>query len=109
MQLVLRNPDENGGDGDKWVIVEMQGDLESRVGDPNLEGKFIGDLHYNELGAPVLIIGHHILNGKVSSLEKPFVAIEKEEKGYTVKAVIRKKLVFKARPKPIIANVPKKI
>ena len=28
---------------------------------------------------------------------------------YRVQAVIQKKLVFKTRPKPIIANVPKKI
>ena len=28
---------------------------------------------------------------------------------YVVRSIIRKKLVFKTRPKPIIANVPKKI
>ena len=28
---------------------------------------------------------------------------------YLVKAIIRNKLIFKSRPKPIIANVPKKI
>ena len=28
---------------------------------------------------------------------------------YLVRTIIRKKLVFKTRPKPIIANVPKKI
>ena len=28
---------------------------------------------------------------------------------YNVRAIIRKKLLFKSRPKPIIANVPKKI
>ena len=78
-----------------------------------------------------MIIGHHILYGKVQDLEKPFVAIEKatspaaaeeEEEdesdkmevdgppaGYRVKAVIRKKILFKTRPKPIIANVPKNI
>ena len=30
------------------------------------------------------------------------------ETHYEVRAIIRKKLIFKARPKPIIANVPKK-
>lgn len=37
------------------------------------------------------------------------VAIENKTKvrtEYTVRAVVRKKLIFKARPKPIIANVP---
>ena len=28
---------------------------------------------------------------------------------YLVKAIVRKKLLFKTRPKPIIAHVPKKI
>ena len=28
---------------------------------------------------------------------------------YDVTAVIKKKIVFKSRPKPIIANVPKKV
>ncbi len=56
----------------------MQGDLESRVGDTDLTGKFIGDLHYSkDSSAPILIIGHHILHGKVQSLDRPFVAMEK--------------------------------
>ena len=28
---------------------------------------------------------------------------------YVVRSIIRKKLIFKTRPKPIIANVPKKL
>ena len=34
---------------------------------------------------------------------------EKSSKKYEVKAIIRNKLIFKSRPKPIIANVPKKV
>lgn len=37
------------------------------------------------------------------------VAIENKTKvrtEYTVRAIVKKKLIFKARPKPIIANVP---
>ena len=64
-------------------------------------------------------------------MEKPMVAVEKTEVGgelvrkegeelmemeevlasasveYRVKALVRKKIVFKTRPKPIIANLPK--
>ena len=125
-----------------WAIIEMQGDLESRVGDVQLEGKFVGDLHFTKTDhTPVLIIGHHILYGKVVTLDKPLVIMEKSQKQsklskedsealnqlengdnamdmdnegstetiYNVRAIIRKKLLFKSRPKPIIANVPKKI
>jgi chromosome transmission fidelity protein 8 len=125
-------------DPKKWVLIEMQvcpecrhvnyvcmrtwmqGDLESRVGDTQMAGKFIGDLHYTKSGTPVLIIGHHILYGKVVDLERPFVAVEKLESAmgahgpksdvsYKVEAIVRKKIIFKTRPKPIISNVPKKI
>lgn len=55
-------------------------------------------------------------------LEKPLIVLEKhcnnagdettEENNttkteYTVKAIVRKKLLFRTRPKPIVTNVPK--
>ena len=83
-------------------------------------------------------MGHHILYGKVVEMERPMLAMTKEHVNksskdsennvametdqismetdpsdtvteYHVQAVIQKKLVFKTRPKPIIANVPKRI
>merc|ERR1711878_93639 len=63
---------------EETFMIEMQGDLESRNKE-QLEGKFIGDLHYTKDGTPVMIIGHHILYGKVVELEKPLVTLEKPQ------------------------------
>lgn len=64
-----------------------------------------------------MIIGHHILHGKVQELEKPLVVITKENDEepdennvkYGVTAVISKKLIFKTRPKPIVGEMIKKL
>ncbi|XP_062579824.1 chromosome transmission fidelity protein 8 homolog [Saccostrea cucullata] len=109
----------------EWAIIDLQGSLETRKPVP-LGGKFVGDLHFTKQNVPILIIGHHILYGKVVDLEKPYAVIVKENSSdtdnpmdsdvkndssvnYVVKALIKKKLLFKQRPKPIIANIPKKL
>jgi len=129
MQFFIKCPE---GQKDEWAVIEMQGDLESRIGDMSLGGKFVGDLHYDTAKhTPILIIGHHILHGKIVDCERPLVAIEKKScpvphqdqmdvdeddalrtntsTEYVVRSIIRKKFIFKTRPKPIIANVPKKL
>ncbi|XP_052818682.1 chromosome transmission fidelity protein 8 homolog isoform X2 [Mya arenaria] len=104
----------DAGKPQEWAMIELQGTLETRHPVP-FSGRFIGDLHFTHKDVPVLIIGHHILYGKLVSLEKPYGILVKDRQAdtahasYTITAIIRKKLLFKNRPKPIIANVPKKL
>lgn len=165
MPIYIKNPNPSG-DIDEWCIVELQGDLEVR-GDRIMDGQFIGDLLYNKYGQPILIIGHHILQGRLQKMDKPLLVMEKCETRkrritepaannepeddpenetmldvsqvshldstiassnrtvldstlavehktvpkteYQVRAVVKHKILFKARPKPIIANVGKSV
>ena len=80
----------------------------------------------------MLILGHHVLYGEVVNLEKPLAvaykskvlsAPEKSEAEeisseesqesasveYTIKAIVKRKLLFKSLPMPIVSHVAKKI
>ncbi|CAG4947548.1 unnamed protein product [Parnassius apollo] len=97
----------------EWAIVELQGLIQMKK-DSTLGPTVIGDLHYfNRNKHPVLVLGHHILNGKEVKLEQPMAVMEKiNNEGkieYKVKAIVKKKLLFKSRPKPIISNVSEKV
>ncbi|XP_030019943.1 chromosome transmission fidelity protein 8 homolog [Manduca sexta] len=78
------------------------------------EATVVGDVHYYSKNRhPVLVLGHHVLNGKEQKLEQPMAVLEKivvgNETKYKVKAIVKKKLLFKSRPKPIISNVAERV
>lgn len=63
----------------------------------------------------MLIIGHHVLHGEAVTMDKPFAVLEQKPGSeravlqdtveYHIKAIVRRKLLFSDRPKPIIADV----
>ena len=122
--IVLRMP----SDPSQWGLIELQGQIETRNQVP-LNGMHIGDLHFNSKGVPSLIVGHHLLTGKVQNLDKPFAILRKTDTNsqndsalndstlhvdagvheiqdieYQVVALITKKILFSNRPKPIITK-----
>ncbi|XP_059053819.1 chromosome transmission fidelity protein 8 homolog [Achroia grisella] len=109
--LVFKKESEGGIP--EWAIVELQGLIQTKKESLD-EPTVVGDLHYYRRNRhPVLILGHHVLNGKEVKLEQPMAVIEKintsEKTEYKVRAIVKKKILFKSRPKPIISNVAEKV
>ncbi|XP_011862659.1 PREDICTED: chromosome transmission fidelity protein 8 homolog [Vollenhovia emeryi] len=114
-------PIKRDGDVKTWAIIDLQGDLKFEKVDSNPDNQLLGDLHFTKAGVPILIIGIHVLHGKEITLDRPLIVLERrrdagnemiEEEAtvkteYLIKAIVKRKLVFKSRPKPIVTNVPK--
>ncbi|KAI0067280.1 hypothetical protein BV25DRAFT_1819607 [Artomyces pyxidatus] len=104
------------------VLIELQGELDV---EGNKHGQTVGTLTVDNGGKakPTLRIGYHLLEGKVVSLSKPLAVLQrniphttqaddstvrstsKYPPSYTVRSVVRKKLVFSKRPTPMVGVV----
>ena len=114
----------------EWGMIELQGELETRD-QMSFDNMHIGDLYFDNKGTPQMIVGHHLLTGKVEKLDKPFAVLKKHSAElesdsmdweqtdskrlelrsteYIVVAMVTRKIIFKNRPKPIITKtLPKK-
>lgn len=115
MQILIRLSDNC----EEWYIVELQGILETKNG-LSLSDLWIGDLHFDTDGRPQMIIGHHLLSGSFVKLDKPLAVMKKKtsptlsmdddetsdetQTSYEIIALVKKKLLFKNRPKPIVSK-----
>lgn len=63
---------------------------------------------------PICVIGQHILDGKMVELEKPLLIIRKQQAdgingtSYQVECIVKRKLLFHKRSKPIVHYSSKK-
>ncbi|VDM41263.1 unnamed protein product [Toxocara canis] len=85
-------------------MIELQGTIECSG---TMNGEMIGNLAWDGDTA-VFLLGNQILHGKAKTLENPLVVIGKGQQTNEneIVAIIRKKIVFASRPKPIIFNLP---
>lgn len=116
----------------EYFLIELQGSLETSdtisldgtfIGDLHFTIKAPKNLIFRNIfrffvtmnlflkGEPVFIIGHHVLYGKEAKLDKPFAVLKKTttptsstdlEPYYECAALIKRKFLFKTRPKPLV-------
>ncbi|KAG6835502.1 hypothetical protein H0H93_000764 [Arthromyces matolae] len=62
---------------DEVVLIELQGALEVDSNQPNeRDGKLVGKLNFEEsTNKSTLLIGHHLLEGKISNIPKPLAVL----------------------------------
>lgn len=66
----------------EWAMVELQGEIQRRDGDPNSPGYDLGQFSRNDkTGNVLLTIGYHQLEGVEQPLKKPFAILKKSAEG----------------------------
>ncbi|KAL4118611.1 hypothetical protein PRIC2_010936 [Phytophthora ramorum] len=98
----------------EWSLLEFQGDLlpSDSAETPDLRDLDVGTLRYGQAGVITLRIGNHVLAGKVTKLPKPLAILQKgdvhdksqesRETKYEVVGIARTRVMFAARPKPVL-------
>eukprot|EP01031_Cornospumella_fuschlensis_P041534 gene41535-50686_t len=94
---------QNSLSGDyEWGMVELQGDI---VG--AFLGQKLGTLFIKEDGKVEVEIGNQFVEGSVVTLKQPFLVVGDDAGGslaepkLEVKGIIKKKIIFNQRPKPL--------
>ncbi|TBU51931.1 Ctf8-domain-containing protein [Dichomitus squalens] len=111
---------------DELILIELQGSLEV---EGNRDGQLVGKLRVDAVTKPTLVIGHHLLEGKMVSLNKPLAVLHRhdarashdgadedasmdvdgplkggEAKSWDMIAIVKRKMVFSKRPMPIASS-----
>ncbi|OSD01915.1 hypothetical protein PYCCODRAFT_1468199 [Trametes coccinea BRFM310] len=117
---------------DELVLIELQGALEV---EGNKDGQLVGKLRVDPATKkPTLLIGHHLLEGKLVNLSKPLAVMhrydhttssdahgaeddamnldregsqrpaENDARRWDIVAVVKRKMVFSRRPMPIVGR-----
>ncbi|CAD5208074.1 unnamed protein product [Bursaphelenchus xylophilus] len=89
------------------ILIEVQGAIEPPM---KPAGKTVLFLYWKDPTTAVCLIGHYMLEGSLKKLEKPFLVVDTRsvkptgegEYNCRVACVIRQKMAFKSRPKPIL-------
>lgn len=93
MKLLIK--DDRSSDSKERILLDLQGSIEVET---SAESIGVGNLDLSNPEAPVLLIGHHRIQGKVQKLQKPLAILQKDERNYYVKNLIYKTFLFNARP-----------
>ncbi|KAL1230632.1 Chromosome transmission fidelity protein [Trichinella spiralis] len=99
------------GDIPELFIIELQGDLELS-NSKSLSGTLISAFSCNKQGDAFMIVGRHILRGKVEQLQRPIALVKQcsgdvststhQDVNFEISGIIYKKIRFNLRPKSII-------
>ncbi|KAJ7596166.1 Ctf8-domain-containing protein [Mycena floridula] len=100
---------------DEIVLIELQGTLEVPDDGPK-DGKLVGKLKIDDvLSKPTLMIGPHLLEGKVANLPKPLAILhrsttqqpritDEDDEDMEKELPPVRKIIFSKRPTPIVGR-----